>query len=70
MEENKANPPDTSTLPSSEQHPVFQYMYPANEDKSYKQETVPENLSDDAKGASIGRWSKEEHYKFIECIDS
>jgi hypothetical protein len=71
MQDKSPYPPISSsklTDSPQEKKTVFQYTYPQQSERTFKEEReVPDNASDEARTASIGRWSKEEHYKFIEC---
>jgi hypothetical protein len=52
-----------------EKRTIFQYSYPQQRESSLQGEKDNSDSSSDyTKTASIGRWSKEEHSKFIECI--
>ena len=71
MQDKPPYPPISSTKPNEspkEKKTVFQYSYPQQSETLFKEERdAPDNTSDETRTASIGRWSKEEHYKFIEC---
>jgi hypothetical protein len=72
MQDKSPYPPISSNKPIDSpqtKNTVFQYTYPQQSERTFKEEKdVPDNASDETRTASIGRWSKEEHYKFIECM--